>query len=429
MFRGPFNVISLTLCQVSVGGPAAGWIACAILLIQGLIYFMFLSMLVVKIIEGLVRLFAGVPFDRSRHTVDNGLFGALGLSGAFGSRKGQKSHHVYTPSHGLSKNALMSQDTLAKGYSYRASSPAASARPVPSVLKPEQARTPYREENDNETGYIMGAWQSFSQQYDEASTPRTPDPPKSKSGFSRVGGGRAHYDSPYAIMPANPEPFPSLDSPPMTPPSERAASAYPPKPTPVLPAASTASTSSLPFGAMAPQNLRVHARTKSQTAVIEDVRSIDSGRASAQVRGDSVDSAFIPAGRSNSDAYLPSESDTQAAPRRKHWFNRRGTAAADENPPSESLSGRWGFLKGRRKSEGDEAAVADEFGGPLAEQKEFVVIRNKRPSAPVDSAAKPEDPPPTAWRDPLSTGSPPPRPPRSERRISGPGAYTAPSPH
>ncbi|KZS97792.1 hypothetical protein SISNIDRAFT_493081 [Sistotremastrum niveocremeum HHB9708] len=409
---------------VSVGNPAAGWIACAILLIQGLIYLMFLSMLVVKIIEGLIRLFAGVPFDRSRHTVDNGLFGALGLSGVFGSRHGQKTHHRYSTSHGLSKSALMSQDTLAKGYSHRASSPTSSARPVPSVLRPEQARTPYREENDNETGYIMGAWQSFSQQYDEAASPRTPDPPKSKTGFSRVGGGRAHYDSPYAIMPTTPEPFPSVDSPPNTPPTERASSAYPPKPAPPLP---TASTSSLPAGAMAPQNLRAHARTKSQTAVIEDVRSIYSGNASTQVRGGSVDSSSVPVGRSNSETYLPSEAETP--PRRKHWFNRRGTAAADETSPAESVSGRWGFLKGRRRSEGDEAAVDDEFGEPLEEPKEFVVIRNKRPSAPVESTSKVEVTPPTAWKDPLSPASPPPRPPRSERRISGASAYMPPSPH
>jgi hypothetical protein len=80
-----------------------------------------------------------------------------------------------------------------------------SGGPPPSVLRPQHASQPYREDSDDdaESGHIMGAWQSFPgpgprSSYDRTSI-STPHQ-HSNSGFSRIGGSRAHYDSPYAIV-------------------------------------------------------------------------------------------------------------------------------------------------------------------------------------------------------------------------------------
>ncbi|KAG2108278.1 uncharacterized protein F5147DRAFT_800108 [Suillus discolor] len=78
-----------------------------------------------------------------------------------------------------------------------------SGGPPPSVLRLEHALQPYREHSDDdaESGHIMDAWQPFSgpgprSSYDHTSI-STP-PQHFNSGFSRIGGGHAHYDSPYA---------------------------------------------------------------------------------------------------------------------------------------------------------------------------------------------------------------------------------------
>lgn len=72
------------------------------------------------------------------------------------------------------------------------------------MLRPEEALRPYREDSDedDESAHIMGAWQPFPGPGNRASYDRTESSPHtqtSNSGFSRVGGGRAHFDSPYAI--------------------------------------------------------------------------------------------------------------------------------------------------------------------------------------------------------------------------------------
>ncbi|KAG2013149.1 membrane protein [Coprinopsis cinerea AmutBmut pab1-1] len=99
----------------------------------------------------------------------------------------------------------------------------------PSFLRPEHANQPYREEidqdwwmeNENQGGaFIMGAWQPASgeagavhvaepstmQNQSRFSPPQpmaaSPAPAPTTSGFSRVGGGRAHIDSPYSITPS-----------------------------------------------------------------------------------------------------------------------------------------------------------------------------------------------------------------------------------
>lgn len=153
-------------------------------------------MLVVKLVEAFVRIFGGVGFHRSRHVVDSGLYGACGLAGWFGSQPRKPPRRPHRPS-----GSGSGQLSLSKRGPQSLPTPSSSA--PPSVLRPEHALQPYREESDDEDGYIMGAWHSYTKPgYSAVEDQRfadTPPPPHKPSGFMRVGGGRAHFDTPYAI--------------------------------------------------------------------------------------------------------------------------------------------------------------------------------------------------------------------------------------
>ena len=195
--------------QVSIGTGPGQWVAYAILIILGLVYFAFLLMLVVKLVEASVRIFGGVGFHRSRHVVDSGLYGAFGLAGWFGSQPRvppprRQGHHRSSGSgsgSGPPFRKASSQLSLGKPGPQTLHTPSSSA--PPSVLRPEHALQPYREESDDEDGYIMGAWHSYTKPgYSAVENQRfvdTPPPSQKSSGFMRVGGGRAHFDTPYAI--------------------------------------------------------------------------------------------------------------------------------------------------------------------------------------------------------------------------------------
>ena len=356
--------------------------------------------------EGIVRLAANLPFDKSRHSVDSGLFGVLGLSGILGSRRANSSKKRRQPSsHNLSQTPFLTQDAYSSPTSQRESFNFGSSRTIPSVLRPEQIRTPYREDSDDEFGHILGAWNSFSHlQEDPPPPPREPP----RTGFARVGGGRAHHESPYAIRPSTPKPFPSFESQPQSYSAGQTA-------TPLTPLRPSSSATSLPTDAASVQRLRAHARTKSQTAVIEDVRLTPITTPSSVARNAEA------ATQSSSQPHGEEDGDTDAAPKKRHWFDRKGSHA----DASGSTSSRWGFLRGRRRSEGDEVAVDDNDDGALPPSgPSFVVIRDKRPSAPLplshyQSRSEESGQPPSQWRELSSTSVPPPeRPPRSVRRIS-----------
>jgi len=166
-------------------------------------------MFVVKLVEAFVRIFGGVGFHRTRHVVDSGLYGAYGLAGCCGSRprkrpRRQGQHHVGGSGSGSGTGLRLgpSQMFLAKPGVPSVPTPSSSA--PPSVLRPEHALQPYREESDDEEGYIMGAWHSYPKPGYSAVEDQSfavPTPPSQKSsGFTRVGGGRAHFDTPYAIQ-------------------------------------------------------------------------------------------------------------------------------------------------------------------------------------------------------------------------------------
>ncbi|CAK5263174.1 unnamed protein product [Mycena citricolor] len=242
---------------ISIGDGAGAWVAYGILVILALVYLALSLMLLIKLIEGAVRIVGRVGFDRSNHAVDSGLLGACGLLGCCGARK----RH-----HGKSRSSRPSRAETAHSEGSTVLLPPAPlessngkgsihSQHVPSVLRPEHALRPYREESDDESGYIMGAWQPFPRPGYQVVKDTAPS-----SGFSRVGGGRAHIDTPYAIQSktalASSSSTPTLEWPTID--DDEA----PPVSSVMRP---QRSETNVPRGAMLP-----HMRTKSQTAIIED---------------------------------------------------------------------------------------------------------------------------------------------------------------
>ncbi|ETW84113.1 hypothetical protein HETIRDRAFT_34584 [Heterobasidion irregulare TC 32-1] len=347
--------IVIAVLLVSIGNEAGQWVAYVILTILALVYLAFVLMLLCKLIEALVRIFGGVGFDRSRHAVDAGLLGACSLAGCCGSRKHRTHRHRYKSS---DLPQSVSQATFANSGTRKDATPTPSG--PPSVLRPEHALRPYREESDDENGYIMGAWQPFprpgySAVNDQVSTPPL-EPPK--SGFSRVGGGRAHYDSPYAIASGSTQTFPSVER--NSTPQRNSVDS-----TQFTPLKNTAerSFSTLPPGAMAP-----HVRKKSQSAVIENTPVL-AGTSSS--RAQDVDR---PARRQSihPEVVSPLTDDDVSEytqPKKKHWFQRR---------------------KPRRHSDGDSTRPSREGIAPAPEGggTSFVVVRNRRVSQPMASSSR-----------------------------------------
>lgn len=274
---------------------------------MALIFLALALMLLIKLLEAAIRIVGRVDFDRSRHVMDSGLFGVLGLLGCCGSpsggRRRRRSRHrrAEKKTDGRYRTSDSSEmPTLNPHATYDTvrfeqppfSDPALqkgspTSAPTPSVLRPEHALRPYREDSDDE-GYIMGAWKPFATQrpgYAPVSentrgTGGSSPQKQPSSGFSRVGGGRANMDSPYSISHAgrasgSMHSFPSIGD----------------KHSPIGPGPSSLSNpvfyddddslqaslsnmsniglSALPPGAMQPSHPS-HVRTKSQTAVIED---------------------------------------------------------------------------------------------------------------------------------------------------------------
>ncbi|KAG8218908.1 hypothetical protein J3R82DRAFT_4589 [Butyriboletus roseoflavus] len=193
---------------ISIGSAASGWVAYGILIVLCLVYLAFFLILLVKFTEALVRLFGRVGFDRSRRPVDSGLVGALTILGCCGTRHARErrpyklsevreSYTIRDSGSFVPPLASLAQPAKGSAASHHSGPPA-------SVLRPEQALRPYREDSDedDESAHIMSAWQPFPGPGNRVSYDRTESSPRtqtSNSGFSRVGGGRAHFDSPYAI--------------------------------------------------------------------------------------------------------------------------------------------------------------------------------------------------------------------------------------
>lgn len=355
---------------MSIGSEAGQWVAYVILLIIAIVYLALVLLLLVKIIEAVIRIIGGVGFDRSRHTVDSGLVGVCVLVGCCGSRK-QRKHRTRTTHSDLPQ--LNSQTTLPFTVP-KGSTPAQSA--PPSVFRPEHALRPYREENDDDTGYIMGAWRPFPRTgYDAVGDHATPpESPAAKTGFSRVGGGRSHFDTPYSIATGSMHTFPStsVDQPP-TP--RRVSHESNPSVTPSFTNAERKPYSSLPPGAMAP-----HVRRKSQSAVIEHAPvppkpalvpssyHLATGTPPSSFRRQSHLSEVV------SPVWDDDASEVNQPNKKRHWFQLR---------------------RARRHSDGDEARARQDvlMDQPGETGRSFVVLRDRKSSQPAASGSGSGDEP------------------------------------
>lgn len=393
---------------ISIGAAAGGWVAYGILVVLLLVYTAFAVILIVKLIEATVRIFGRVGFDSSGHAIDSGLVGVLGLLGCCGggSRRGRDRPRYPTTEvrHSGGSYAVGDLTPYAPpnaSFARQAKSSVVSHSsdgPPPSVLRPEHALRPYKEDSDedDESTHIMAAWQPFPSPGNRVSQERresTPSsaPQASTSGFSRVGGGRAHYDSPYAIAESSKGAggstltFPSI---------EKRGSALGPAGgssprvatiaqdveeevgTPMASVATVAklpvlTNSGLPAGAMMP-----HMRTKSQTAIIVGELAALAGCPSTEQeshpmhdgeeedRGRTAPLTTLSISNVSGGGSLE-RAEQQQPPKKKSWFNIR---------------------RNRRHSDGqilENAAEAAEDGSASSANpetgKSFVVIREKKP--------------------------------------------------
>jgi len=365
-------------------------------------------MLAVKIVEASVRVAGGIGFNRSKHVVDTGLLGACGLFGCCGPRKRPRkreprrdqSKHPYSatpmhPQHTFHDSVASSfvppvfPNTV--GVESSPKFPGSTSRKdsansgPPSVLKPEHAMRPYKEDDEDE-GYIMGAWQrvtrpGYAQIFSESPQPSTPTsenpPPKTSlstttvahSGFSRVGGGRAHIDTPYAITAGSTHTFPSSGQQSFRHPN------FPDlddSPRPSSSAVNQHGLDSLPPWAIQPSRTR----TKSQSAIIEDA-NIQGLGAPATTRP-----PLTPPGHSSGGLLRPlvissqlpvdhTDADSErAAPKKRPWYHiMRKRALSTGSPPSSPLIPQTQHV--------DEEF--GEFGKTSQPVRSFVVIRKSQP--------------------------------------------------
>lgn len=385
-------------------------------------------MLLVKIQEGFVRLFGRVPFDKATHSMDSGLLGALSQAGCCGARrkpakrrgkhaKGGKASTLsdvggkHTPNSSLGAAGGGRPGTSGGLYqqtdSYRSSPTQAGQL---SFLRPEQAFQPYREDADDESGFIMGAWAGSSGYLPVANEPGsggvggipgTGTGPKT-TGFSRVGGGRARHDDPFATLPPT---APSA--------AAQARIGHPRR------SSSAGRSPGLPPGAMAPQTRqgsfdvatdRHHARVHSHAAIIENVaggplappRLIiddDSSATGSSVAPKKGGGGFWQKKVSSSpnqrrDSYDDEDMDTGKGSVGRTWFGRlmhRSEGAGPSTPPAESGPSTFVVMRNKRPSAGSgstkkpEESTTTEAEAP----KSFVVVRPKRNSLPSGSALLP----------------------------------------
>ncbi|EIW76183.1 hypothetical protein CONPUDRAFT_110955 [Coniophora puteana RWD-64-598 SS2] len=420
---------------ISIGTGAGGWVAYGILVVLCLVYLSFLLMLIVKLIEATVRLIGRSPFSASNHPMDTGLIGACSLAGCCGSRRKERERRRYRATeikHNTGRGSY--PDSSSGGYT----PPTAAFRDMhkdtsssrnmsggpPSYLRPEHAMRPYKEESDDdENGHIMGAWNAFpalgagaaaaGPGYERAQLHESPPttPPATKSGFARVGGGRAHFDSPYAIAGGSAAAaaaagraaasdskltFPRANRQSKSP-SEYTAPRFPhyddeDVPTPTASLMNVARMPAfagpgqgLPPGAMVPH----HVRKKSQTAIIEDASVLSAGSEAPSSTVVQSPAAGGAAGRmgggdrrtrhsleATTDTGISADTgEVQPRPQKRNWLDK--------------------VIRGRRHSEGDALdSFAPPAPPPVAQDKSqgssgsgggkgrsFVVIRDKTPQS------------------------------------------------
>ncbi|KAG9317716.1 hypothetical protein JVU11DRAFT_1930 [Chiua virens] len=348
---------------ISIGSAASGWVAYGILIVLCLVYLAFSLILLVKITEALVRILGRwshwytrppwVLWDSQEWTRTQTLHKRSDV---------RESYTVRDSGSFIPPNTPFTQPVEGSGASHHSG-------PPPSVLRPEQALRPYKEDSDDdESTHIMAAWQPFPgpggrPSYDRAeSSPRTQT---SNSGFSRVGGGRAHFDSPYAIAggkEGSTLTFPSVErrgsGPGESPQAVHREVGDAPTPTtsvanvarmPVL------TNSGLPAG-----------RTMSQTAIV--VGAIAAGSSTAP-----ESHPLVETGEQGSRGDNVANVDASSQPRKKHWFNIRRNRRHSDGLVLDDVE------------EDETAAAVSSSKGP---GRSFVVIRDRRPTSARPSEAR-----------------------------------------
>jgi hypothetical protein len=320
-------------------------VAYAILFILALIYLAFFLILLVKLLEALTRIFGGIGFDRSRHVVDSGLIGACSLLGCCGGRPSRRRRYRASDARRPSSQAftlpsaaLQQQQHTQGSFGSRPATLKADSFGPPSVLRPEQAMRPYKETDDDEheTGYIMGAWQpfprpgytalaehkpSFTSESSAAAAHSSGAVTASSSGFARVAGGRAHYENPYHIATRSDLTFPSAEhSIDRDRPGLARQGTHDLDGDEVLP---TASVASFARQAQAIPALAPHQRTRSQTAIVEDVALLRNMFADAH----EVQPLSLAGGRKDDGKVVDDDDDddddesVRETPKHRGWFS------------------------------------------------------------------------------------------------------------
>lgn len=305
----------------------------------------------------------------------------------------------------------------------------------PSVLKPEQAFKPYVEPDNEDEGYIMGAWQPFPRPkagytsvggdppQSPSAAPKPSTPANSSTGFSRIGGGRAHIDTPYAINAGSTHAFPSIGQQSTRTQQNQNQSAVAlvgqpsfygygvndshDEPLSVssveMGKASTGvavGINGLPAGAMMP----AHSRTKSQTAIVEDyvptaASSLSVTRQLQQQQSQATLNSQAPARQTHvsQDTYLRPPEVAQAS---KFTLGPDNDDDSEDERDTQRKKKPWYHLRRNRphSTEGRSSAaasntdlspkpvsnVAEELGGVGASaaqaQRSFVVIRKPQGS-------------------------------------------------
>ena len=409
-------------------------------------YLALLLMLLVKMVEGFVRMFGSIGFDRSKHVVDSGLLGACGLLGCCGPRKKRRSRshprahkrqETQTPPRDsdLSSNLPPAGGTFNNkgtvtppGFPNSESRKGSGNSHPPSVLKPEHANRPYKElvvDNDD-NGYIMGAWRPSSrpstgyipvsdgpqvpsnfvlqlpQKQKQKQQPSSSPDSTATPGFSRIGGGRAHIDTPYAIATGSTHTFPSIGQQ-----SQRQSSLDQTNPPtanqPLLYEQDMEDNDDLPLslanvesgtahgnnGLPAGTTQAAHIRTKSQSAIIENYLPAGSGSGPSLAKQYQSLQPSVKRKHPSQDNFLrPPE---EISPVNKFMFGDPDDDSGDEQDQQKKKK-PWYRLRGRRLHSTEErpstsASITDlgdregvgEMGGLVPsdpkQQRSFVVIR------------------------------------------------------
>ena len=360
---------------------------------------LFILTLVVKIIEFIIRLSSHTPFDQSNDPYDSGLLGAMNKLSCCGedlmraSGRRRKRRHQTGRKGNSKRNSDVASSQQILDLSQR--STVNSRQPSGSTSGPNSAYggaydssgyapRPMEEPPLDDRGFIMSGWRPPTgyapmqppQPYQgqpgpsyHGQQPQQPQQPNQQGvgtgalggpapsrGFSMVRGGRAAYESPYALVPPTSPTSPTPSDRPFYNPPQSSSQQHPP------PSSQHYPPSQQPQQPLAasqqPDRPRNHQRTKSETAVVENFGppSVSSG---GYQYGPSYSHhpspSFAQAGyavgaqrqqpqlqqpETMDEVDIASDSDetTTPAPRRQSWFVRNSTRK-EESEDSETDDG------------------------------------------------------------------------------------------